>query len=46
LLADFMDYAEGAVARIPAALGSHTGPSMVGIAITPLDLAQQNGLYP
>lgn len=44
LLGEFAEFAEGTVARIPAALGSHTGPSLVGISLMPLDLAQEVGL--
>ena len=44
LLGEFTEFVEGAVARIPAALGSHTGPSLVGVSVMPLDLAQEVGL--
>lgn len=43
-LSEIASFTEGAVERIPAALGAHTGPNLVGIAYTNAETAEAAGL--
>jgi DegV family protein with EDD domain len=43
-LSELTQFTEGAVERIPAALGAHTGPNLVGLAYTTQETAEAAGL--